>query len=479
MLRRTLSIPFIIFFTISSAQQNALDKLLSDSSMAHASLTLCVIDANNGDILEELNPDKSLVPASVMKLITTAASIEMLGPDYTFKTILGYSGTIKKSSKTLNGNIIIKGGGDPALGSENFPDHYGHFIEKWVEEISKLGIKKIKGRVLTDDSNYDYQPVPAKWDWEDMGNYYGAGVYGLSIFDNSLKIHFKTAGEGSIPVISDMQPSGSGMEFKNYLKAYGSTDEGFVFSAPYRNKGWISGTIPVNMEDFIIKASISDPPLFIAEILDSLLKKRGIKIKNEASTSRVNPELKSDKISVIDEILSPPLDSIIDVTNHISFNLYAEDLVKELGRIYKEQGSTSAGIKMVLEFLDSTGINTDGLFIEDGSGLSAQDALNSRGLAMLLYYMKKNGKYFPEYYNSLPEAGKDGTLKNYFNDPLFDSRIRAKSGTMSRVKSSAGYFKTLSGKEMIFSIIVNNFTGPSTNIVKHIEDILKEIIMYK
>lgn len=479
MLRITLFIQFIICFTASSAQQNALERFLSDPSMEHASVSLCIIDANDGRIREELNPDKSLIPASVMKLITTAASLEMLGPQYTFKTILGFSGTINKSSKTLDGNIIIKGGGDPVLSSENFPEHYGRYVEKWIEEISKLGIRKIRGRVLTDDSNYDYQPVPVKWNWEDIGNYYGAGVYGLSIFDNTLKIHFRTAGEGSIPVISDIQPSGSGMEFNNYLKAYGSSDEGFVFSSPYRNKGWISGTIPANMEDFVIKASISDPPLFMAEMLDSLLKEKGIKIKNDPSTFRMNPQLKSESIVVIDEILSPPLDSIIEVLNHKSVNLYAESLVKELGRIYKDEGSASAGIKMVLEFLDSTGINTDGLFIEDGSGLSAQDALNSRGLAKLLLYMKKDGKYFKEFYNSLPKAGKEGTLKNFFNDPLFDSRLRAKSGTMLRVKSFAGYLTTLSGKEMIFSIIVNNFTGSSTKIVNHIEEILKETIMYK
>jgi D-alanyl-D-alanine carboxypeptidase/D-alanyl-D-alanine-endopeptidase (penicillin-binding protein 4) len=479
MLRTALLFPFILYFTVTSAQQNAIERFLSDSSMIHAFVSLYIIDADNGKVIAEHNPDKSLTQASVMKLVTTAAALEMLGPDYTFKTIIGYSGSIKKGSKTLDGNIIIKGGGDPALGSENFPEYYRSFIEKWVEEISKLGIKRITGRVLTDDSYYDYQPVPAKWNWEDMGNYYGAGVYGLSLFDNTLKIHFRTSGEGSTPVMTDVQPSGSGMEFDNYLKAHGSTDEGYVFSAPYNNKGWIAGSIPVDREDFVLKASISDPPLFIADILDRRLKGAGIQIDNIPATTRLHPELISNRISVVAEIFSPPLDSIIKVLNHESINLYAENLVKELGRVFKGKGSTSAGTEVVLEFLKSAGIKTDGMFIEDGSGLSAQDAINSRGLTMLLWHMKKNGKHFGDYYTSLPDAGIDGTLKNYFKDPLFDSRMKAKSGTMLGVKSYAGYFTTLSGKEMIFCIIANNFTGSSTKIISHIEEIIKEIILYK
>ena len=479
-MRRTeFIILLFIYFTVSSALQSSVEKFLSDSSMAQATVSLYIIDADNGKVISEHDADKSLAEASVMKLITTACAIERLGQDYTFKTILEYSGTIKKGSKTLDGDIVIKGGGDPALGSENFPEQYGSLIEKWAEEISKLGIKKITGRVMTDDSYYDYQPVPAKWDWEDLGNYYGAGVYGLSIFDNTLKIHFKTSGEGSIPVITGMLPSGSEMEFENYLKAHGSADEGYVFSSPYSDKGWIAGSIPQDMEDFVLRASITDPPLLAARILSGSLKLSGIEIKLDASTTRLSGTPETDHFTEISTTVSPGLSAIIEALNHKSINFYAENLVKELGKVFKSEGSTSAGTEVLKEFLDSIGVRTAGMFIEDGSGLSPQDAVNSRGLVRLLYYMKKNGKYFGEFYNSLPDAGKEGTLKNNFRDPLFDSRIKAKSGSMDRVKSYAGYFTTLSGKEMIFSIIINNFTGPSTKITSYIEEILKEIILYK
>jgi D-alanyl-D-alanine carboxypeptidase/D-alanyl-D-alanine-endopeptidase (penicillin-binding protein 4) len=191
------------------------------------------------------------------------------------------------------------------------------------------------------------------------------------------------------------------------------------------------------------------------------------------------PELQSGKIKVVSEIISPPLDSIIAVLNRESVNLYAENLVKELGKKFKGEGSTEAGTEVVLEFLKKAGIKTDGMFIMDGSGLSVQDAVNSRGIAMLLLYMKRSGKHFEDYYISLPGAGKEGTLKDCFKDPVFNDRLKAKSGTLLRVKGYAGYFTTMSGKEMIFSIIVNNFSGSSSRIISFIEEIIKETILYK
>jgi D-alanyl-D-alanine carboxypeptidase/D-alanyl-D-alanine-endopeptidase (penicillin-binding protein 4) len=116
------------------------------------------------------------------------------------------------------------------------------------------------------------------------------------------------------------------------------------------------------------------------------------------------------------------------------------------------------------------------MFIEDGSGLSPLNAINTRELVRLLVYMKNKGKYFSEYYSSLPDAGKNGTLKNYFKDPVFDSRLKAKSGSMTRVRSFAGYFTTVSGKEMAFSIIINNYSGPSKKIIAEIEENIKELI---
>ena len=443
--------------------------------MLHASVSFCVADADNGIISVEYNSLKSLVPASVMKLITSAAALELLGPDYTFKTTLGYSGSIKKSGK-LTGNILIKGGGDPTLGSNNFPDYNKDFVLNWGSEIRKQGISKIEGRVLTDDSYFDYLPVPQKWLLEDVGNYYGAGVYGLSVYDNTYEIHLKTTADSSKPVITGIFPEECRSDIENLLIAYGTNEKGYVFSSPYITAAWLAGSVPANKEDYMLKASVPDPPLLMAKILDKELRSDGIKIKHDPSTVRLQPDYTSTDFMPLVDIMSPPLSEIIEVLNHESINLYAEHLTKELGKRFKGIGSTAAGIEVIKDFLKSAGIKTDGFNMEDGSGLSPSNSINSRTLVDLLIYMKKNGKHFPEFFASLPDAGTEGTLKTYFTDQIFASRLWAKSGSMTRVRSYAGYFTTVSGKNMAFSIIVNNFDGPSRNIVSGIEGILKEII---
>ncbi len=479
MLRILFTLTLACLNLLSFSQDKSFETFLSDSTMRYASVSFCVADAESGKTITEYNSEKSLAPASVMKLITSAAALELLGPQYTFKTVLGYTGTINSRSGKLSGDIVIKGGGDPALGSDNFADHYNDFLDGWVNEIMKLGVKKIEGRVLTDDSYYDYLPVPAKWLWEDLGNYYGAGAYGLSVFDNTYAIHFRSSSDSNLPVIKEIVPAECTFEFSNRLVSAGTSDEGYVFAAPYSTNGWLAGSIPVNTDDFVMKASISDPSLLIARMLNNKLVAAGIPVSEAPNSVRMEQRNITEQIHPITETISPPLAEIIKVLNHESVNLYAEHLIKELGKKYKNSGSTASGIEVIKDFLSSAGIAAGGLFMEDGSGLSPLDAINSRELVNILSFMKNKGKYFHEYYASLPEAGKEGTLKNYFHDPAFDSRLKAKSGSMTRVRCYAGYLTSVSGKEMIFSLIINNYTGSPKNIIPKIETIIRELILFK
>ncbi len=358
------TIPVLIY-----SQQTAFTNFLADSTIKHAVISFNIADIDSGNHIFEYNSNKSLTPASIIKLVTTSTALELLGPEYNFTTTIGYTGELNRNSGKLTGDIVIIGGGDPVLGSKEFENYYDNFIEKWIAEIRKTGIKKIKGRILTDDSYYDYQPVPAKWVWEDIGNYYGAGVYGLSIFDNTYEIHFITSSDSLNHVITGVYPEECRIDLEDRLTVYGTEDEGYVFAAPYTDKGWIEGSIPVNQDDFVLKASITDPPLLIARIIDKNLREEGISIKEEPSTVRIEGSVNMTfyQITAID---SPPLKDIIEVLNHESVNLYAEHLLKELGKVFKESGTTSAGIEVVKEYISSIGISSKGLFIEDGSVLS-------------------------------------------------------------------------------------------------------------
>ncbi len=458
------------------SQREAFTAFLADSAMKHAQVSFCIIDADSGNKIFGYNSGTSLIPASVMKLITTSSAIELLGPDYIFKTTIGYTGKISKPLKTLDGDIVIRGGGDPSLGSENFEAYYTGFPDRWIDAVRSLKIRKITGSVITDDSYYDYLPVPAKWLWEDVGNYYGAGAYGLSIFDNTYRIHLSIGPDSSNPVIRGITPPECRFEFSNWLVAAGTADKGYVFAAPYSTNGWLAGSVPSNMKDFILEASIADPPFIMAKMIDQRLRDSGIKVSALPTTTRLMQRPVAESITIIDSVISPPLSKIIEVLNHESINLYAEHLVKELGKVYYDSGSTEKGVRRIYEFLTTAGIETEGLFIEDGSGLSPLNAVSSEAIASLLFYMKKHGRHFGEFYTSLPDAGKEGTLKNYFTNPVFELRMKAKSGSMTRVRSYAGYLKTLSGKELIFSIIVNNISGASQPVISHIGEILKETI---
>jgi D-alanyl-D-alanine carboxypeptidase/D-alanyl-D-alanine-endopeptidase (penicillin-binding protein 4) len=479
MLKKLFILQFLLFPQMITGQGKALEFLMADSSMMHSSVSICILNTKTGETVYEFNAGKSLIPASVLKLVTSSAALELLGPEYRFRTKIGYTGSLNSPAGLLTGDIIIVGGSDPALGSEYFKDHYNNFLRHWITEIRNLGIKKIKGRIITDDSRYDYQPVPAKWLWEDAGNYYGAGAYGLSVYDNTFEIHFRTSDEGSIPVITGIVPEICRNKLSNQLIASGNSDNGYVFAAPYNEYGWMAGSIPANREDFVLKASISDPPLLLSEIINTMLDSAGIVVSGNPSTARLEKNFKNNELKIIDEVVSPPLKDIIEVLNHESVNLFAEHLLKELGKIHKNEGTTAAGIEVLCKFLEDSGINTSGMFFEDGSGMSPMDAVSSQGLTDLLFFMRTRGKYFNEFYASLPDAGKEGTLKNYFKDQIFDSNLKAKSGSMTRVRSYAGYFKTMSGNELAFSILINNYSGPSQKIIAGIEEILKETILNK
>ncbi len=475
-MRRILILILLAINLIALPQETLTEAFLSAPAMKHASVAICIKDAGRGTPVVEYNSLASLKPASILKLLTSAASLEILGPDHTFKTLTGYSGTLNRRTGLLDGDIVIMGGGDPALGSPRFAEHYGNITERWVSSIREAGIKKVKGRVIADDSYFDYHPVPAKWLWEDIGNYYGAGAFGLAINDNTYEIHLNTSLGPGPPLIVKIIPEECGAELVNRLTSEGTTDQGYVFASPYSSYGWIEGSVPAGRDNFVLKASIPDPPYLVAVLTESSLEEAGIKTEGEPSTIRREPDMGGREIIPLDTIVSPPLEKIIDFLNKESVNLYAEHLVKELGRICSGDGSTASGTGAVMQFLRESGIETGGLFMEDGSGLSPVNSITAESMVSLLIHMRNKGKYFSEFCSSIPEAGKEGTLKNYFMDPVFGSRMKAKSGSMARVRSYAGYFTTLSGREMAFCIIVNNFTGPSRPVILSIEELLMKII---
>jgi D-alanyl-D-alanine carboxypeptidase/D-alanyl-D-alanine-endopeptidase (penicillin-binding protein 4) len=457
------------------AVRTAIQNLAADESLKNASISFYAYDLDSNKVIAGLGSNKSLVPASTMKLVTTATALELLGPGKRFPTRIKYSGEID-SNCVLNGNIYIIGGGDPCLGSERFSKQYGDFIYKWANEIIKMGIDSINGQVIGDASIFNEQMIPSTWIWGDLGNYYGAGPSGLTIYENMCNIELESGKKGDSTEVVCVYPYIPNLAFDNYVKSMATKkDQSYIFGAPYQENRIIKGGIPVNKKKFMVRGSIPDPAYLTAFELDMKLRSLGIKIANPSSTNRKlkSKTIKKEKIkkNTVNTTWSPRLISIINLTNTYSINLYAEHLMNQIGVFKYRSGDTGSGTLATQEFWKKKGLDTEGLYINDGSGLSRFNAITAKQLVGILKYMNKS-KNYNSFLKSLPVAGKSGTLRNVGKGTAASGKVHAKSGYMTRVRSYAGYITTKNKKNIAFALIVNNFNCTPFLMKKKMENIM-------
>lgn len=440
----------------------------------NTSWSICVADALTGEVISDKDAQINLVPASVMKLVPTSAALTLLGEEYRFTTSLAFSGNLNFKKGELKGDIIIIGGGDPMFCSPYFSDSYGDIIKSWVMAIRGAGIKRISGNIIADASIYAYQSVPGGWEWEDIGNNYGAGVHGINFNDNAFEIYITSGKEETRPAIDSIEPCGKNIVLTNNLISRGKKNKWNVFSAPYDSDAILDGIVATE-GNVILSAALPDPPLTVASLLRERLIAENIPVNGGINTRRVLHSNDS-VMEMISTAISPSLKEMIIVTNHESMNLYAAQLCKHLGLVFRNEGSFTAGMDVLRSFLETIGCKSSEINLADASGLSRNNAINTASMVKLLTYMY-NSPNKETFIASLPEGGLSGTLKNSFRDDIFKDRIIAKTGSMSGVKSLAGYVTTSSGKVMAFSIIVNGFTTTNGEIQEKIEELMKEIIL--
>jgi D-alanyl-D-alanine carboxypeptidase/D-alanyl-D-alanine-endopeptidase (penicillin-binding protein 4) len=438
--------------------------------LANASICIAVSDSQTGEILIKSDPQQSLEPASILKLVTTATALEVFGPGFRFKTTLTASGTIRND--TLFGDLRIVGGGDPTLGSNYFPEN-NHFWEEWVHAIKSKNIGVVTGNLFLDASIYESQMIPNTWLWEDIGNYYGAGASGISVYDNLYEIHLSSGEEPGKPTkIERINPEIPGLELQNeVLSSDLNSDQTSVFGSPMENRRIIRGTIPRNKNDFVIKASMPDPSAFVASEFRKKLSASGISVSGETKFGKV---VQKDTVMDLSIIQSPPLSEIIRVTNHESVNLFAEHFLKQLAFSKTGLGSTTDGCKFIVEFWKNKGLDMTGFFMNDGSGLSRFNAITATQMVNILNYMKTKSVYSTDFYQSLATVGS-GTLTVFSNENFPNQCLRAKSGSMTRVRCYAGYLNTDNGRQLSFTVMLNNFSCSQSEATKKIEEVLVEL----
>lgn len=470
-----------LFCLISSLQvieaqtklETALNSLVNDAELKYASLSFCAIDIKSNQIFAQRSPNKALIPASSMKVVTTGTALAILGKDYRFKTYLEYSGSI--SNGTLNGNIYICGTGDPSLASPKMEGVTSKetLLANFIAAIQKLGIKKINGAIIGDGSFYEARSIPPSWQWGDIGNHYGAGVSGLNFHDNLYFINFQRAKNyGATPKIDNIDPLVPYLKFDNQVTSAGSRtgDNAYVYVAPYGTEVIIRGTIPKGSGVFDVKGAVPDPPLLAADQLYRNLQSKGIAVSRKPTTTRVATQKETRKTFYTYQ--SPTLLAICKHTNEDSRNMYCEALIKAMGKKVKGKGTTSDGVAAVLDFWRGRGLDMQGFFMKDGSGLSARSGVATKTMAQIMRKLYIDKATFGDFYNQLAIAGQTGTLKNIGRNSAAEGNVHAKSGSMNRIRSYTGFVKTKSGKMLSFSVIVNNYSCSGWAMKKKLEQLM-------
>ena len=485
MRRIVFFLSMILFFNLLSAQtglQKAIDQLASDPVLKARGFSMTVMEVESGKIIAEHQKDRGLIPASTLKVVTTSAALAVLGDDFKFKTELQYDGSIDNNG-ILNGNIYIKGYGDPTLGSDRFDQTIpmDALMDKFVEAIRSKGIYKVNGKIIGDASFFGTQVDGRTWLWEDLGNYYGAGAWGLNIHENKYFLTLRQNSKlGATPAIEKVEPHIPNLLHLNELTLAGKNtgDQAYIFGSVYNYTRFIRGTIPIGNGPFTIKGAIPDPPFFAAYYLMKKLEARQIDTNKEA-TSLFELERKGSEHTdrkVLYTHYSPALKDIVHITNMKSINLYCEAMLRYLGRDKKGEGSAEAGLEVVYEFLKKNGINDPAFFMEDGSGLSPFNTVSTYQMTSIMRGIAKNKALYTSIRPSLSVAARSGALKYMFKGTAASGKIRAKSGGMTRVRSYTGYVENKSGKLLAFCIICNHFTCESSEMRKKMEKVMLRMV---
>ncbi|WP_071394895.1 D-alanyl-D-alanine carboxypeptidase/D-alanyl-D-alanine endopeptidase [Bacillus tuaregi] len=435
-----------------------IDELVKDSRLKGSITGISIRKAESGEIVYSKNGDIRLHPASNMKLLTAAAALERLGADYQFSTELWTNGRVRGT--ILDGNLYLKGKGDPTLMKEDL-DHF-------AEALRAKGITQIKGNLIADDSWYDSIRLSQDLNWSDEAFHTGAQVSALTLspnqdYDAGTVLLEITPGDkngnlGSIQVT----PKNKYVTIINKTKTVADKEISRVTFERIHgtNTIMVEGTISKNSKPIKKWAAVWEPTEFVLEIFKDSLEENGITFTGKALLG-VTPK-KAERLALKRSI---PLKQLLIPFMKLSNNGHAEMLTKEMGKMVYDNGSWESGLQVIEETLAEWGLNEKTIQIRDGSGMSHKNMIPANELSQLLYTVQRKS-WFPEFEKCLPLAGHPdkligGTLRNRLKAEPTNGKVRAKTGSISGVSTLSGYMTAKSGQRYIFSIMMNNVLAPS------------------
>jgi D-alanyl-D-alanine carboxypeptidase/D-alanyl-D-alanine-endopeptidase (penicillin-binding protein 4) len=442
--------------------------LTNNPVTSQANISVLVCNMTTGETIDSYRPDNVVPPASCMKLLTTAAALEILGEGYRFPTLLEHTGTIENG--VLHGDLYVRGTCDPSLGWKGKTA----FLTQWVRAIKAQGIRRIDGAVIADMTMLDGEAQNPGWLCEDAGNYYAPGIFALNYYGNTMNIVLKSAAPGTVATVLKTEPQVDDMVFINHIRCDRiSYDGAFVSGLPYSRERYLTGSVPSNLGQFGVKGDLPNPGLLLARHFTLRLREAGVEVANEADyESDYNALIPPRK--VLYTHYSAPLSELIKETNINSNNLYAEALFRYLGTRYTLPGTIHNSQEILRDYWRRRGVSTQNALIKDGCGLAPQDAVSARTFVELLTYMSRSSN-FDAWIASLPVSGQSGTLTSLCAGTDLAGRIHAKSGTIAGTKNFAGYIDMPNGDTWVFAILVNSAPGKAKNIQHVIQHYLLDV----
>ncbi|MBI1369558.1 MAG: D-alanyl-D-alanine carboxypeptidase/D-alanyl-D-alanine-endopeptidase [Planctomycetes bacterium] len=425
------------------ALQVRTETFVRGAELGKAQLSLLITDLDTGDDIVEINPDAALMPASNMKLITTAAALATLGPDFNFSTQLRIAGD----------TLIIRGDGDPGFGDPVLLDAMGldveQLVNRWVEAVHRTGKTRFDA-IIVDDRVFDQQFVHPDWPENQLHKWYCAQVAGIAFNDNCLDLYARPTNLGKTPEIT-LVPADPPIDMDN-LSTTGKDNAFWASRKLGGNKIILRGTVKHALVE-PINVTIHDPPIFFGELLQRRLRAAGISVKD---VTRVEPNHELPDGSLLAEVQST-LPTVIGRCNRDSQNLFAESLLKRLGRqITGQPGSWANGSAAVRLFLTRVvGTEAASTVIADGSGMSRNNRVSARTFVRTLAWMNRQKTMGDIYLNSLAEPG-EGTLEKRFTSVKLTGELHAKTGYIRSVVCLSGYL-IHDGHTIAFSMLLNDY----------------------
>jgi serine-type D-Ala-D-Ala carboxypeptidase/endopeptidase (penicillin-binding protein 4) len=445
------------------------DYLAGEERLQGAVAAIHIADAETGKTLYEQHADVRMRPASNMKLLTAAAVLHELGPSHQFQTKVATDGLIKNGK--LEGNLYLIGQGDPSL---TYKD-----LQQLTIQLQNLGIHHISGDIIADDTWFDQERYSEDTTWKDESAYYGAAISALTVSPDedhdtgTVKIEVSTDSSSHTPAIRTT-PATDYITVRNHAVIVGEQEETDldIIRTHGKNEIVISGSIAKGEKEQEWVA-VWEPTAYALHLFADYLTEAGISWKGTAKTGAAP----SQSQTLLNRE-SAPLEELLLPFMKLSNNGHAEMFLKQIGRNEK-RGNWPDGIEEMERYLiKQLQLPVEQMVIRDGSGLSHANGITARQLTTLLINVQK-ASWFPSFKRSLPIAGEPerllgGTLRSRFTDSGLTGNVTAKTGTLTGVSSLSGYMKTITGEQLVFSIVLNGLLDEEDGPV--IEDHLLKLV---